>query len=319
MSVNKDIFQRRRDFNYDFQSAGRQELQWNQATREADELVPTHCSFCGVQCGMNLKVHDGKVIGVEPRNFPHNRGSLCPKGVVAYQQVDHPDRLRSPLMRRAGKGSQLERVSWDEALDYVVKRWQTLQAEYGRDAVAIYSGSSMTNEKCYVMGKFARAVLGTRHIDYNGRLCMSSAAVANAKALGIDRGTLPMTDIPLADCLMIFGSNVAECFPIVMQWIWRARDKGARLIVVDPRETPIARTADLWLPVRPGTDVALSNAILRQVIHDGLVDEAYIRERTHGWEEVATAVEPYTPEVAQTISGVPAERILTAARLYGNA
>ncbi len=310
MSVNKDIFQRKRDFNYDFQSAGRPETGWEEATREADELVPTHCSFCGVQCGMNLKVSNGKVIGIEPRDFPHNRGSLCPKGVVAYQQVDHPDRLRYPMMRRGGKGGKLERVSWDEALDYVVKRWQALQAEYGRDAVSIYSGSSMTNEKCYAMGKFARAVLGTRHVDYNGRLCMSSAAAANTKALGTDRSPLPMTDFPLANCLMVFGSNVAECFPIVMQWIWKARDNGASLIVVDPRETPLARTADLWLPVRPGTDVAVANAILRYIIHDNLVDEAYLRERTHGWEEVVAAVEPYTPELAQSISGVPAERIL---------
>src|SRR5579884_3941612 len=145
---------------------------------------------------------------------------------------------------------------------------------------------------------------------------MSSAAMAYARAFGIDRAPLPMTDIPLAKCILAVGSNVAECFPIVMQWIWRARDIGARLIVVDPRETPIARTADLWLPVRPGTDVALANAILRQVIHDGQVDEAYIRARTHGWEEVAAAVESYTPEVAQQITGVPAERILAAARIY---
>ena len=128
--------------------------------------------------------------------------------------------------------------------------------EHGKDAVAVYSGSSMTNEKCYLTGKFARVGLGTRHIDYNGRLCMSSAAMAYARAFGIDRAPLPMTDIPLADCILVVGSNVAECFPIMMQWIWQARDRGASLIVVDPRETPIARTADLWLPVRPGTDVA---------------------------------------------------------------
>jgi len=132
----------------------------------AERLVPTQCSFCGVQCGMHLKVADGAVIGVEPRDFPHNRGSLCPKGVVAYQQVNHPDRLLHPLVRRGGKGGRLEQASWDEARDYVVGRWQALQAEHGRDAVAVYSGSSMTNEKCYLTGKFARVGLGTRHIDY---------------------------------------------------------------------------------------------------------------------------------------------------------
>ncbi len=319
MSVNKDIFEPGRDFNYDFESAGRPAAGWREATRLAETLVPTHCAFCGVQCGMNLKVADGKVIGVEPRDFPHNRGSLCPKGVVAYQQVEHPDRLRYPMMRRGGKGSPLERATWDEALDYIVSRWQSIQAEYGKNAVSIYSGSSMTNEKCYVMGKFARVALGTRHVDYNGRLCMSSSAMAYARAFGIDRSPLPMTDIPLTDCILAVGVNVAECFPIMMQWIWKARDKGANLIVIDPRETPLARTADLWLPVKPGTDIAVLNAMLRQVIADGQVDEEYLKARTEGWEAVRDEVEPFTLEYAERLSGVPAKRIQAAARLYGRA
>ncbi len=319
MTINKDFFKPDRDFNYDFQSSGGPVAGWTSAARVPETLVPTHCCFCGVQCGMYLKVADGHVIGVEPRDYPHNRGSLCPKGVVAYQQASHPDRLTYPMIRQGGKGGKLERASWDEALDYIVSRWKQIQAFSGRDAIAIYSGSSMTNEKCYIMGKFARVGLGTRHIDYNGRLCMSSSAVAYARAFGIDRGPLPMTDIPLADCMLAVGVNIAECFPIVMQWIWRARDRGASLIVVDPRETPIARTADLWLPVRPGTDEAVLNAILRQVIIDGLVDEAYLRERTNGWDQVRSTVETFTPELAERLSGVPAERILAAARLYGRA
>jgi assimilatory nitrate reductase catalytic subunit len=318
MSINKEFF-RKRDINYDFQRAGRPESGWDAADRLPELLVPTHCCFCGVQCGMYLRVSDGQVTGVEPRDYPHNRGSLCPKGVVAYQQVNHPDRLTSPLIRRGGKGGRLERASWDEALDYVAQRWQAIQQQHGRDAVAVYSGSSMTNEKCYLMGKFARVGLGTRHIDYNGRLCMSSAAAAYTKAFGIDRAPIPMTDIPLSDCMLVVGANVAECFPVAMQWLWRARDRGARLIVVDPRETPTARTADLWLPVRPGTDIAELNSMLRQNIQDGLADEAYIQARTVGWEDVRAAVEPYTPELAERISGVPAERIVAAARLYGRA
>jgi assimilatory nitrate reductase catalytic subunit len=319
MSVNKDIFEPGRDFNYDLQMAGPAPGEWAAADQLAERLVPTHCCFCGVQCGMHLKVKDGAVFGVEPRDFPHNRGSLCPKGVVAYQQVNHPDRLLHPLIRRGGKGGRLMRASWDEALEHVAGRWRAIQAEHGRDAVAVYSGSSMTNEKCYLAGKFARVALGTRHIDYNGRLCMSSAAVAYARAFGIDRAPLPLTDFPLADCLLVVGLNVAECFPIAMSWIWQARDRGASLIVVDPRETPIARTADLWLPVRPGTDIALLNAMLRQIIHDGLLDEPYLAGRTVGWEAVRAAAEPFTPEVAERIAGVPAERIVAAARLYGRA
>ena len=318
MSVNKDVFVPERDFNYDFLEAGRTPEQWREGGQIPDDLVATHCAFCGVQCGMYLRVEDGKVTGVEPRDFPHNRGSLCPKGVVAYQQVNHPDRLTYPMMRRR-KGDPLQRVSWDEALGYITERWQAIQAEHGNDAVSIYSGSSMTNEKCYLMGKFARVGLRTRHVDYNGRLCMSSAAGAYAKAFGIDRSPLPMPDVALADCLFVVGSNVAECFPVMTQWLWRARDRGASLIVADPRETPTGRTADLWLPVKPGTDIALLNAILRVLIHEDMVDDAYLREHTTGWDAVAAEAEKMTPEAAEKLTGVPAARIVAAARIYGQA
>ncbi len=318
MTVNKDFFGGR-DFNYDFQQAGRTNVQWVDADVIPEKLVPTHCCFCGVQCGMHLKVAGGRVVGVEPRDYPHNRGSLCPKGIVAYQQQDHPDRLRYPMIRRGGKGGTLERASWDEALDYVVRRWKALKEEHGPDAVAVYSGSSMTNEKCYLAGKFARVGLGTRHIDYNGRLCMSSAAVAYAKAFGADRSPIPLTDVPLADCIFIAGSNPAETFPVAMQWLWRARDHGARLIVMDPRETPTARTADLWLPVKPGMDIAVLNAMLHVVIREGWTDEAYLAARVTGWEDVKNSVADFTPQMAEALSGVPAERIIAAARVYGTA
>ncbi|HET7755048.1 MAG TPA: nitrate reductase [Anaeromyxobacteraceae bacterium] len=317
-TVNKDFFERR-DFNRDFQRGGAPAPGWEEAAKSGETLVPTHCCFCGVQCGMHLKVKGGAVVGVEPRDYPHNLGNLCPKGVVAYQQVGHPERLRQPLIRRGGKGGSLEPATWDEALDLVVSRWKALQAEHGPDSVAVYSGSSMTNEKCYLAGKFGRVALRTRHVDYNGRLCMSSAGAAYSKAFGLDRCPLPMTDIPLARCILVLGSNIAECFPILTSWVWRARDQGAKLIVVDPRETASARTADLWLPVKPGTDVALLNAMLRWAIQHGRVDERYVHERTVGWDELRATVEPFTPEHAERICGVPAERIVAAARMYAEA
>jgi len=319
MSVNKDTFDPTRDANYDFQSAGKLATGWAKSDQLPDTLVPTHCSFCGVQCGMYLRVSNGQVTGVEPRDYPHNRGALCPKGIVAYQQVNHPDRLRYPLIRRGGKGGKLERASWNDAFEYIVQRWQTLQQQHGKNSIAVYSGSSMTNEKCYLMGKFARVGLGTRHVDYNGRLCMSSAGVAYSKAFGLDRAPFPMTDIAETNCILVAGSNVAECFPVMMQWLWRARDKGAKLIVMDPRETPTARTADLWLPLRPGTDVPILNAMLRHIIAEGLVDQEYIASRTRDWDKVKAAVEPYTPEMAERIAGVPVKRILAAAEIFGRA
>lgn len=316
MTINKDFFDPERAVNYDLQTSGTSLDGWADAARAAERFVPTHCCFCGVQCAMYLRVKEERVIGVEPREYPHNRGSLCPKGVVAYQQASHSERLLHPMIRSNGR---LVRASWGEALDLVAGRWRAIQAEHGKDAVAVYSGSSMTNEKCYLMGKFARVALGTRYIDYNGRLCMSSAAGAYEKAFGLDRAAVPMPDIPLADVILVVGSNVAECFPVAMQWIWRARDRGARLIVVDPRETPIARTADLWLPVRPGSDVALLNAILKILIDDGLVDEPYVRERTNGWDEVRAAASQLSLDETVRLTGVPANRILAAARLYGSA
>ncbi|HYE97804.1 MAG TPA: molybdopterin-dependent oxidoreductase [Planctomycetota bacterium] len=218
--------------------------------RPPDRLVKTHCCFCGVQCGVQLKVRGEQVVGFEPwEEFPLNRGMLCPKGIKRYLQGSHPDRLRAPLVRTAGGFREVE---WPEAIDRVVEGIRGVQARHGRDAMAVLSGASLTNEKAYLMGKFARLALRTRNIDYNGRLCMVAAGTANRKAFGIDRAGVPWSDIPEAKCIVVAGSNVAECFPILTDYLWRARDNGARIIVIDPRATPIARTSDLLLPVRPG-------------------------------------------------------------------
>jgi assimilatory nitrate reductase catalytic subunit len=190
-------------------------------------LVPTHCPFCGMQCGMNLKVDsEGHVFGIQPREFPVNKGRLCPKGVVAYQQINHPQRLTYPMMRKGGKNSPLERCTWDEALTYIVDKWRDIQARNGQNAFAIYSGSSLTTEKTYLIGKFARVAAKTGNIDYNGRLCMVSAAAGNNKAFGVDRAANPWSDIALADVIFSAGSNTAECHPLTMPYLLEARDRG---------------------------------------------------------------------------------------------
>ncbi len=321
MSVDKSIFRshQRQLETADYHVGESSPTPWK-SDELVDRYVPTHCCYCGVQCGMYLKVAQNKVVGVEPRaDFPLNHGMLCPKGATAYQTVNHPDRLLYPLMRRGGKGSPLERASWDEVLETIATRFRAIQNEHGKDAVAVYSGSSMTNEKCYLMGKFARVALGTRHTDYNGRLCMSSATGANERSLGIDRAANPISDMLHADCIFVIGANVGECFPIITSYLWQARDRGCKLIVADPRQTPIARTADLFLPLRSGTDSALLNAMLYVIINEGLIDEDFVRERTVGWEETKAMAMQYPPEHVAKVCGLRPEAIVEAARMYGRA
>jgi len=279
-----------------------------------DRKVNTHCCFCGQQCGVTLLVKDERVVGIEPwEEFPFNQGKLCPKGIKRYLQNNHPDRLLHPLVR-TGRG--FGRIPWDEALDLVAERVGRLQARYGRDSVAVLSGASLTNEKAYLMGKFARLAVGTRHVDYNGRLCMVAAGAGNLRAFGIDRAANPWADIVSTDLVMVLGSNVSECSPITTDYIWRARDRGAKLVVVDPRLTPIARTADLYLPVRPGRDSALMNAILHAVIRLGGVDHDFVERHTTGFDEVRALVERYAPETVERLVGIPARRIVEAAELW---
>jgi assimilatory nitrate reductase catalytic subunit len=285
---------------------------------EADRLVKTHCCFCGQQCGIQLKVKDNKVVGFEPwEEFPFNRGKLCPKGVKRYLQDEHPDRLMNPLVRAEGEG--FREVSWDEALDRSVSEIRRIQSAHGPNAFAVLTGASLTNERAYLMGKFARVALRTSMIDYNGRLCMVSAAAASKKIFGIDRAANPWSDIPKAEVILIAGSNVAECSPITTDYLWNARENGAKLIVLDPRMTPIARTADLFIPVRPGGDIGVFNGMLHVMIERGWIDRRFIAEHTTGFDAVEQIVAKYTPEHAARIAGVPKEMILRAAELWGPA
>ena len=284
---------------------------------EPDKLVDTHCCFCGQGCGITLKVKGNEVTGFVPReDFPFNKGKLCPKGVKRYLQGSHPDRLLYP-MRRTSSG--FERITWDQALETTVAKIQEIQAKYGKDSFAMLSGVSLSNEKSYLVGKFARLALQTANLDYNGRLCMVSAGAGNKKAYGIDRSSNSWEDIVDAKVIFVIGANVAECAPITTDYIWRARDKGAKLIYADPRMVPMARTADLYLPLKIGTDSALLMSMLHVIIREKLTDEAFIRDHTVGFEDVKQAVDMANPEWAAEITGVPAYKIRQAARMYAEA
>ncbi len=291
-----------------------------QREKAPDRLVKTHCCFCGQQCGIQLKVRDNQVVGFEPwEDFPFNQGMLCPKGVRRYLQSAHPDRLLDPLLRTPRAPEGFRKASWDEALDFTVRRLREIQERHGKDAVAVYGGASLTTEKSYLLGKFARVALGTRHIDYNGRLCMVSAGTAYKLAFGVDRSPNPWSDIPEAQVVFVIGANIAECAPITTQYIWRCRDAGGRLIVADPRMTPVTRNADLYLPVRPGTDLALLQGMLHVIIRDRLTDQDFIAAHTTGFDEVAQSVAAWDPLTVANQTGVPPEAIEKAAHWIGEA
>ena len=256
---------------------------------------------------------------VSARDFPTNKGGLCRKGWTAATLIDHPDRLTTPLVRHA-KGGALRPASWDEALDLVADGIRRIQRRHGANALAVFGGGGLTNEKAYLLGKFARLTLRTGNIDYNGRFCMASAAAAGLRAYGLDRGLpFPLEDIPGAEAILIAGSNPAETMPPIMQYFEAQRARGGKLIVSDPRRTATARLADLHLPLTPGTDAALANGILHVAIRARLIDAAFIAERTVGWEAVRRAVASDWPDRVERITGVPARDIERTAHMLGEA
>jgi assimilatory nitrate reductase catalytic subunit len=287
---------------------------------ESDRLVKTHCCFCGQQCGIQLKVRDNQVIGFEPwEDFPFNRGMLCPKGVKRYLQGSHPDRLLHAYRRDPAVPGGFRALPYAEAIERVAAEIRRIQTANGPDALAVLSGASLTNEKAYLMGKFARVCLKTANIDYNGRLCMVSAAAANKLAFGIDRAANPWSDILSAEVVWISGANIAECAPITTQYVWQARENGARVVVVDPRITPVARTCDLFLPVKPGRDIALFNGILHLMIENDWLDHKFIREHTAGFDKVAEHVREWTPRRTAEVTGIAERSIRQAAEWWGTA
>jgi assimilatory nitrate reductase catalytic subunit len=280
--------------------------------------IPTHCPYCALQCGMTLDASAQAVV-VGARDFPTNRGGLCQKGWTSAELLRSPERLTTPLAR-AGRDQLLLPVSWDEALDRIADGFRAAQAAGGADAVGVFGGGGLTNEKAYSLGKFARVALRTSKIDYNGRFCMSSAAAAGIRAFGIDRGLpFPLEDLAQAEAVLLVGSNAAETMPPFMRWLTEQRANGGALIVVDPRQTPTARDATLHLQITPGTDLALANGLLHLAIAGGYVDEQYVTDRTLDFDEVRRVVASYWPERVERICGVTVADLRLAVELIGKA
>lgn len=289
----------------------------------------THCPYCALQCAMTVTpaatgpARAGAPAPATPepvitgRDFPTNRGGLCRKGWTAAALLGHPERVTTPLLR--GRDGIHRPVPWTLALDLIADQVQRTRASHGPDAVGVFGGGGLTNEKAYQLGKFARLALGTSRIDYNGRFCMSSAAAAGNRAFGLDRGLpFPLEDLDRADAVLLLGSNVAETMPPFIQHLQGARAAGG-LVVVDPRRTATADfTADgagLHLAPVPATDLVLLLGLSHIAIHDGFADAGFVASRTAGYQAVARSVAQWWPERVQSITGVPVHLLRETVRL----
>lgn len=282
-------------------------------------VTSTHCPYCALQCGMNLRPagEGGEGVEVVERtDFPVNRGALCGKGRTAPAVLSSRVRLAGPLVKNPATG-ELEPATWEEALRAVAEGLRRTRDGHGADAVGVFGGGGLTNEKAYTLGKFARLVLGTSQIDYNGRFCMSSAAAAHQRAFGLDRGLpFPLEDIPRTGCVILVGSNLAETMPPALRYLTELKENGGRLIVVDPRRTRTAEQADLHLAPRPGTDLALALGLLHLVVAEGRTDDDFIRDRTTGWPDARAAAMSHWPALVERITGVPVPQLREAVRVF---
>jgi formate dehydrogenase alpha subunit len=282
------------------------------------ERVRTTCPYCGCGCELTLHIKEDEIVKVtsDPEGTV-NEGWLCVKGKFGFEFTHHPERLKTPLIKENGK---FREASWDEALTLIADRFREFKEAYGPDSIAGLSSAKCTNEDNYLFQKFMRAVIGTNNVDHCARLCHASTVAGLARAFGSGAMTNSIEEIANADCILVTGSNTTENHPIIALRIKEAVMKnGATLIVADPRKIELVRFATLWLRQRPGTDVALFNAIMNVIISEELYDEEFVRSRTEGFELFRDFIGDYTPEVAQDITGVPASDIIEAARLYAKA
>ncbi|PXX77041.1 nitrate reductase [Rivihabitans pingtungensis] len=283
--------------------------------------VKSTCCYCGTGCGVEIDVDHGQVLAVrgDPEH-PANFGRLCTKGLTLAHTLHADSRLAEPRLRpgRLGPG---QAVSWDVALDTVSERLAAIIAEHGPESVAFYLSGQMLTEDYYVYNKLARGLIGTPHVDTNSRLCMSSAVTGYKLALGADAPPCSYEDFDHADCVLIAGSNMAYAHPVLFRRLEAARaaNPKMKLIVVDPRRTDTAASADLHLAIQPGADVALFNGMLHALIWDDRLDRDFINAHTEGFAELRHAVREYTPKMAADICGISEEALLTAARWFGEA
>lgn len=279
-----------------------------------DKTVTTTCSYCGVGCSLNVNVKADRVVNITPNpDGSANDGHACVKGRFAHQFAHSDERLTSPLIKENGK---FREASWDEALDLVATKLGAIRDEHGPESIALISSSRCTNEENYAMQKFARVALGTNSIDNCSRVCHSPSAYGLNVALGTGAGTNPFHDVYLSDVIVLVGANPTEAHPVFGSRIKQAVLAGCKFIVLDPRNTELAELADIHIPLRPGSNVAVINAMQHVLIEENLIDADFIAQHAEGYEEVRAAMADCTPEWAAEIAGIDADLIRQAARMY---
>ncbi|QSZ66619.1 formate dehydrogenase subunit alpha [Methanofollis aquaemaris] len=279
------------------------------------KYVRTTCPYCGTGCSFNLVVKDGKVCGVQPyHRSPVNEGKVCPKGTYAWEFVNREDRLTTPLIKKDG---EFVEATWDEAYDLIAQKLKS----YKPDEIACLSSARTSNEDNYALMKFARGALKTRHIDHCARLCHASTVAGLAASFGSGAMTNSILDIAESRCVFIIGSNTFEQHPLIGRKIAQAKMNGAKIIYADPRLTATGKQADLYMQFRSGSDVAILNCIMGEIIRNGWEDKEWVQNRAKGYEELKAVVlkDDYLPENVEKISGIPAEQLKTAAEWIGTA
>src|SRR5216117_1608567 len=281
-----------------------------------DTWVSTTCGYCSVGCGMFIGVKDGRAVSVRG-NPDHavNSGLLCPKGLSEHYTLEASNRALYPLLRN--KRGKLARIGWDEALATMAEKFRGVQQKYGREALGVLSTGQLVTEEFYALGKLVQLGLGTRNYDGNTTLCMATAVAGYKRSFGSDGPPGAYEDLVRADVIVLVGANIADNHPILWQRL--EVNPSKTLIVVDPRVTKTAMLADVHLPVKPRSDLALINGIIYILIESDLIDHAYIDEHTSGFDVLHESIREYTPDRVSEITGLSVELLYRTASLYGNA
>ena len=281
--------------------------------KKPDKWVFSTCGYCGVGCGLYIGVKDGKAVYTKgnPKHFV-NQGTLCPKGLSEHQHINSPERIKTPLIRTNGI---LSSTTWDRAYKTVANKFKSIADEHGKKAVGVISTGQLLTEEFYTLGKFVQLGLGTNNFDGNTTLCMASAVMGYKQSLGSDGAVGSYEDFEKADCIVLVGANIADNHPVLKLHIAKNKKKP-KIIVIDPRASKTSQMADLFVPIKPRTDLALFNGLCYIIMEQGWEDEGYIKANTNGYKELKKHLQNYPPQEVANITGIDVKTLYEIARQF---